>query len=74
MKLYPHPRSSIVLQCVRGALVSLDQRPSHRSLYSTEISHLDPPRSSTLAFTAPKSAQLSRFQVPLHPFRPIQNT
>jgi hypothetical protein len=74
MKLYPHPRPSIVLQRVRGVLVSLDQEPSHRSFYSTEINPLDPPRRSIPVFRASKSAQLSPFQAPLHPFRPIQNT
>jgi hypothetical protein len=74
MKLYPHPRPSIVLQRVRGLLVSLDQRLSHGSLASSKINPLDPPRRSTPVFRASKSAQLSRFQAPLHPFRPIQST
>jgi len=74
MKLYPQPRTSIVLRRVRGLLVFLDQSPSHISLSSTKINPADPPRRSTPVFRASKSAQLSPFQIPLHLLMSIQST
>ncbi len=74
MKLYQHPRPLPALRRIRGPLVSSCQNPWDASLSSA---YIRPRRTNMLIHPAIQSSdatQLALCLIPLHLFRPIQNT
>ena len=74
MMLYPHPRQLSVLRRVRGLLVSYGQNHTNTSLPRLRFGL---PQATALlhpTFRPSDFIQLSLSLIPLHPFRPMQNT
>ena len=74
MKLYLHPRPLPVLQHACRFFVSSARNPRLPGYPDATPMLEEPPRRSILSSGHRNLVQLSLFQVPLHPLRPIQST
>jgi hypothetical protein len=74
MKLYLHLRPWPVLRRVPGSLVSSGRNPFDTSLSSLYIRSPQANMLNHPPLQPSDAAQLCLCRIPLHPFRPIQNT